>query len=131
MRTINCHVRVPPNARRRLKILQRPALILSPKPQRLTLLSFYQGSPKRRQLHPSLSCLKPTELLKEYIYVDVVRAASQKPDKRTPPAMRVALVGPHGRAVNASIYCSDDPVVCRCHRKIPLSQLFNPQRECF
>ena len=67
---------------------------------------FLAGFPQT-ETAPPLSCPKPTDLQE---YVDVVRAASQKPDKQTPPATLITLVGPHERAVIESIYCSDGPV---------------------
>ena len=64
------------------------------------------GFPKTGTARP-LSCLKPTDLQE---YVDIVRAASQKPDKQTPPATLITSLGSHERACIESIFCSDDPV---------------------
>ena len=67
---------------------------------------FVSGFPQTEATSP-LSCLKPTELQE---YADILRAASLKSDKQTPPATLMTLVGPYERAVIESIYCSDDPV---------------------
>ena len=67
---------------------------------------FISECPQTETASP-LPCLKPTEIQE---HVNIVGATSQKPDKQTPRASLITLVGPHEHAVVESLFCSDGPV---------------------
>ena len=101
---INCHVRVFLNAR--LTNLQHPpplshSLITSQKPQSLTLLFFYQGSPNGNSFTPVLSEANRNTWVCWHCSCCVAETWQANPSCHTDVI---------GRAIRTCCYSSDDPV---------------------